>query len=173
MNSTLVIGLGNPILSDDTVGLHIIRALREMIKNENALADQIEIMELYAGGIRLVDILKDRDTVILVDAMVSGHIQPGEWSSSWLGAEDSFPITRNASSTHDLDIQSVLEMGEAIGLKMPAKIRIWGVEVSDVYSFSENPTEQIQKSIIPVAREIASFISLSAPVGSMIDREET
>ena len=172
MNPTLVIGLGNPILSDDTVGLHIIRALREIIGSGNSM-DKIDIMELYAGGIRLIDILKDRETVILVDAMLSGLLNPGEWSSCWLGTEDSFPLTRNASSTHDLDIQSVLEMGEAIGLKMPSKVRIWGVEVTDVHSFAEYPTEQIQKSVIPVAREIASFISLSAPVGSMIDREET
>ena len=162
---TLVIGLGNPILSDDSVGLHAVRLVREKLP-----AGAAEVIELYAGGIRLIDVLAGRDRVILVDAMITGTRRPGEWVSFRLtgGKAAWMPATRNSSSTHDMSLPEALELGSTLGMKMPSEVWIWGVEAYDVETFSEKPTERVARSIEAVAQEVADFAAGGIPVGGIL-----
>lgn len=162
MTRTLIVGLGNPILSDDSVGLHIARLLREKLSGE----DGVKVIELYAGGIRLIDVLAGWDRAILVDAMLTGTRRPGEWLSFQLaaGEVDGMPVTRNASSTHDMNFATAIEMGRMLGMPMPAEVWVWGVEAADVETFSEKPTEAVSLSVGRVAEEVAAAV---APRGAI------
>jgi hydrogenase maturation protease len=118
----------------------------------------IEVVELYAGGIRLLDMLSGWERAILVDAMVSGQRSPGDWVSFSLEDETAeariIPVMRNASSTHDLSFPMVLAMGRTLGMPMPSQIQVWGVEAADVETFSEKPTDSVARAIAPVAEEV-------------------
>jgi len=48
-----VLGLGNPILGDDAVGLHVARAVAKEIERQG-LGDLVEVREICAGGIDLL-----------------------------------------------------------------------------------------------------------------------
>jgi len=154
---TLVLGLGNPILTDDGVGLQVARRVRENLGGR----DGVSVQELYAGGIRLIDVLSGFDRVLLVDAMLSKQRAPGEWVSFRLSADDSplqkHPLTHNASSTHDLDLPTTLEMGRKLGMPMPSEVWVWGVEASDVETFSEQLTSAVAGAVGPVAEEVSAF----------------
>ena len=63
---TLIIGLGNPILTDDGVGVKVARLLEEKI--DLAAHPRLEIIEASAGGLRLMEVVLDYDRVILIDA---------------------------------------------------------------------------------------------------------
>ena len=54
---TLVIGLGNPLLSDDSVGLHVIRQLRPLVADR----PDVEVDEDYRGGLQLMERLVGYD----------------------------------------------------------------------------------------------------------------
>ncbi|MFC1927886.1 hydrogenase maturation protease, partial [Chloroflexota bacterium] len=60
----LVLGIGNPILSDDGVG---IKVAREVEKNLND--PQITVSEASAAGLSLLDSILGYDRVIIVDAI--------------------------------------------------------------------------------------------------------
>ena len=65
---TLVLGLGNPLISDDSVGLRVADALRPRL----AARPEIEVGEDVRGGLRLMERMEGFERVIVIDAIVSG-----------------------------------------------------------------------------------------------------
>jgi hydrogenase maturation protease len=149
MNKTVVIGLGNPILSDDSVGIKVVRVLRERL-NGNC---HIDTKEVYAGGLRLMDELVGYEKAIIIDAMVTGSAVPGTVSSVPLSG---IQETKNIVCSHDTNLSTALKMGRLLGLSLPDKVIIWGIEAEDVETFSEYLTEDVEKAVHVAVEKIMS-----------------
>ncbi len=65
---TLILGLGNPLITDDSIGLRVIEVL------QTRLADRpdVEVSEDYWGGLRLMERMIGFDRAIVVDAIQTG-----------------------------------------------------------------------------------------------------
>ncbi|BCB95203.1 hydrogenase expression/formation protein [Dissulfurispira thermophila] len=150
---TVVIGLGNPILSDDSVGIKVAREI-ERFKIQNSKL-KINIIEAYAGGLRLMDELIGYDRAIIIDAMVTGNVKPGSFKVLPLS---SLVTTRNISCTHDTNILTAIEFGKMLGLKLPDDITIIGIEAKDVETFAEELTDDVHKAVTIVASKIVDEI---------------
>ena len=140
---TLVIGLGNPLVSDDSVGLRVAAELK------NLLADRpdVEVGEDYWGGMRLMERMIDFDRAIVVDAICTGAA-PGTIHS--LGPDD-IP-TQKSASAHDVNLPTALEFGRRAGAHLPenCNVRLVGIEAQDILTFSEQCTPDVEAAI-PVA----------------------
>lgn len=139
---TIIIGLGNPILSDDSVGVLIARELKE--KMDSAGQSDVEVIEMYAGGIRLMDAMEGYDRAVIIDAMVTGMERPG--TVRRLSLSD-LVTTRNTLSVHDMDLPMAMEMGRMLGVPLPSEVVIWGIEAKDVENFGEGLTEEVAASV--------------------------
>ena len=62
---TLILGLGNPLVTDDSVGLRVIEQLKPLLADR---AD-VEVSEDYWGGLRLMERMIGFDRAIVVDAI--------------------------------------------------------------------------------------------------------
>lgn len=155
---TIVIGLGNPILSDDSVGIKIARALKERLSVSNSLncpVGPVDIIEIYAGGMRLMDAMVGYDRAIIADAVITGNTMPG--TITCIMPSD-ICTTRNLTCTHDSGLSTALEMGSMLGLKLPSHIRIWGIEAKDVETFSEDLTDEVKHAVPCVVDQICSYL---------------
>lgn len=141
---TLVLGLGNTILSDDGVGIHIARLIKEKLSD-------IDVIEASAAGFRVVDEIIGYDKLILIDSIRTKNGQPGNYYK--FGIEE-FKSTLHHSSPHDMDMFSALELMKKHDADLPQEIIIYAVEVEDIFTFSEQCTEKVAE-IIP---EITSII---------------
>ncbi|MDR1919211.1 MAG: hydrogenase maturation protease [Tannerellaceae bacterium] len=65
---TLVLGVGNLLLQDEGVGIHLVRAL----ENET-LPPDVDILDGGTGGLHLLHWLQGYDRLILVDATLDHH----------------------------------------------------------------------------------------------------
>jgi hydrogenase maturation protease len=148
---TVIIGVGNPMRGDDGVGLQVARELRERLAGEAA----VDVVELCAGGLRLMEAMAGYERAIVVDAMESGGA-PGTVRRLDAG---SLAETRNASSTHDGSLADALRLGREAGLRIPDDIRIWAVEAGDVATFGEGLTPRVEAAVgavvAAVCREVA------------------
>lgn len=149
---TIVLGLGNPLLSDDAAGLHVVACLRA----ELAGLRNVEVGEDYWGGLRLMERLIGYQRAIIVDARLSGA-PPG--TVSILTAEA--PPTRHGASAHDVDLWTALEFGRRAGAAVPlaGDIRIVAIEAADVETFGEQCTPAVAASL---SRAVAAVRSLLA-----------
>jgi hydrogenase maturation protease len=148
MSGTVVIGLGNPILGDDAVGLCVARALAA----ELAGVPGVVVKELHAGGMRVMDALAGFERAVIVDAMCTGARRPG--SVRRLEIEQ-LGQARNLASTHDTNLPTALELGRMLGLRMPADVTVFGIEALEVETFGEALSEDVQRSVPEAVRLIA------------------
>lgn len=152
---TLVAGLGNPIVSDDGVGVAVAREVARRLGPVPGLS----VTELYAGGLRLMDALVGYSRVVLIDAMLTGLHAPGTCLRLSL---DDLASTLHTASSHDASLPVALATGRALGLAMPDDVIIWAVEAADVVTFSESLTPPVAASVERVADLVIAELGLPA-----------
>lgn len=149
-DKTIIIGLGNPILSDDSVGVHAARSLNNVQK----VREVAEVREVYAGGLRLLDVLAGYERAIIIDAMQTGA-EPGTVRKFSLA---DLPRTRNLASTHDADLPTALEAGRKLGMELPGEIVVFGIEAADVVNFGEKLTPAVERGMEEAVQMIIGLL---------------
>ncbi len=140
---TLVLALGNPFLSDDSVGLHVARALEGWFNRP-----EITVMETSMAGLSLLDLLTGYDRVIIIDAI---QTREGEVGQVYRLEPEALDATRHVSTPHDVNFATALELGKRLGLVLPQQITIFAVEVEDVTTFGDRCTRRVEETIPVVA----------------------
>ncbi len=141
---TLILGLGNPILSDDGIGVHVARVIRRQ-------RPELDVLEASAAGFRVVDEMLGYDRVILIDAIVTGKMPVG---SVFELTREQFRNASHYSSPHDMGLFEAFELMKKHGAKLPEELIIIAIEVKDIDTFSENFTPQVEEAL-PEAVRIA------------------
>lgn len=119
-NRTLVIGIGNPLRSDDGLG---VRAAQWLAAKDLPLGVQVE--ELGTPGWSLVNHLQGWQRVVLIDA-----VQMGEYPGTWrrMDARQTQLITQDQSvSLHEPGLAESLALAQTLNL-MPEEVTVYGVE---------------------------------------------
>jgi hydrogenase maturation protease len=141
---TLVLGIGNPIVTDDSVGLKVARLIKDR-------RPDLDVVEACSGAMGLFDYVIDQDRVILIDSIKTEHGVPGEVYRMTVG--DLNPTMKQLSS-HGLDIASALKIGEGLGYKMPETVNVYAIQVKDNIRFGEECTAEVAERIPLIAQEI-------------------
>jgi len=143
---TLVVGLGNPILTDDGVGVKVAYAVEEALGPN--IPKNFTITEASVGGLRLMELMIGYDRVILIDAIMTQNGHDYGYIHQ-MSLEDLRQITptEHSTSAHDTSLITALEAGERLGLHLPKEFEIIAVEVENVMDFSDEPTPAVAKAI--------------------------
>lgn len=139
---TLVIGLGNPILTDDGVGIYAARALRRLLPPE---AD-VDVVELAVGGLELMEAMIDYERAIILDALWYPDLDVGEVVQFTAG---DLPETLNSANAHNADLPTALRAGREMGAALPDsdQIEIVAVTARKVLEFGDTPTAPVLAAI--------------------------
>jgi len=152
---TLVLGLGNPILSDDGVGIRVAQEVGKKLNDP-----RITIAEASLAGISLLDLIVGYDEVVIIDAIQTGKENAGQVSC--MGPED-FSCAKHLSSPHQINLVTALELGKLLNLAMPEKITIFAVEVKDITTFSEKCTSEVERAIPAVVSKVLQELNAKHP----------
>lgn len=154
---TLILGLGNDLLSDDAVGLEVVRRL-----NREAKTPEIEIRETCAASLELVDFLVGFDRVIIVDAIKTGTGKVGDVRV--LDPKD-MESGRTPTSLHHVGLATVLAAGKALGVNMPTRVRVFGIETNEVSVFGGPCSPEVEAAVPKVIHLIRA--ELDGSVGRL------
>jgi hydrogenase maturation protease len=120
--TVLILGVGNELLGDEGLGIHVARALIVQ-----SLPEHVQVIE---AGTALLDLLPEmarHDRVILVDAVRAGR-EPGTIYRVEMVAgsirQKEMPLQ---FSLHEWGILETLQAGETMGL-MPKQLELLGAE---------------------------------------------
>ena len=144
---TIIVGIGNPIRSDDAVGLVVARILRERL----AGTEGIDVAELWAGGLRLVEAMAGYDRAVVIDAMATGDKPPGSVRRLTLA---DLGAARNLTCAHDTSLPTALELWRRSSVPVPEDIAIWGIEGKDMLTLSEQLSQPVDEAVPVVAAAI-------------------
>jgi len=136
---TLVLGLGNPILGDDSVGFRVIQELKDKFSRPG-----LTLMESSASGLGLLDLITGYDKVIIIDAI---QTEGGQAGKIYRLNTENLSDTRHLGSPHSINLATALELGKKLGIALPQQIIIFAIEVVDVNTFSEKCTLEVEQAI--------------------------
>lgn len=142
----LVLGVGNPILSDDGVGIYVARELK---KRE---LPGVDVEELAASGLELLDAVRGYDKVVIIDAIQTTHGKVGELH---VLEEKDFEKSVHGSSPHGINIATALALGRRLVPKdMPREVVFFAIEAEDLLNVSENLTPKVAGAIPQIIKRI-------------------
>ncbi len=142
--NTLILGIGNPILTDDGVGIKVAQKLKEG-------NPKLEVIETSEAGIALLDLITGYDKLIIIDSIKTEKGKPGDLYK--LELEDLKPA-KDFPSSHGIGIATAFELGQRLGYSMPKFVSIYAMEVKDNTTFGEKCTREVKERIPFIAKQI-------------------
>ncbi|RMH04750.1 MAG: hydrogenase maturation protease [Nitrospirae bacterium] len=127
MKRLRVIGIGQTLAGDDGVGMMVARHLRFVCGSE------VDIVEAGVPGVGLLDLLRDVEAAVVIDAVQSGR-PPGMLHRLEIPRDLNVLLHawgRGCSSTHAFGLGETLMLGQTLGL-LPAIMRVYGIEIGQI-----------------------------------------
>ena len=137
---TVVLGMGNPILTDDSVGVRLAQDVQVALSGCPGLE---VVPECSVGGLNLLDYLEGFNQAVVLDAIHTTGGQPGD--CYYFTAVD-LRDTTNLSNVHDANFATALTLGRNLGMRLPRDpdIHVFAVEVEDDLTFGTELTTTLQ-----------------------------
>lgn len=139
---TLILGLGNPILGDDGVGIYIASAL-------DGLFQDTEVYTASMIDLNMLDLFIEYDRVIVIDALLDG--------SSPIGTLRKLPLgqaTLHLFSSHGVHFFELLQLGKDLRYDLPRIERIYGIGIGDGAVFGTELSPRLMEMIEDIIHEI-------------------
>ncbi|GIM27737.1 hydrogenase 2 maturation protease [Clostridium polyendosporum] len=151
MKNIAVVGIGNILLRDDGIGIHVINMLQKEPQEKN--------VEIFDGGtciFSLIDIFVKNHKVIIVDSLKGGH-PPGTVYK--VTPEELGSCIKANSSLHDVQVLDILNSVKLMGYS--PEVIIIGVEPKEIFydmDISSTLREQIPKIIEVIKEELGKEV---------------
>jgi len=147
--STLILGVGNILLSDEGVGVHVIRRLREM-----EVPPEAEIVDGGTGGYELIEFFRNKNRIIIVDC-VRGDAAPGSIIRASPGQLDL--QWEPGYSLHQYGLRELLH--HASSLSPPPEITILGVVPENTGSPGVNLSKTVEARLDRLIAEVLDLVA--------------
>ncbi len=157
---TLVLGVGNPLMGDEGVGPRVVEHLLSFAR----FPDNVDVVDAGTMGFSMLNLLRDADVVIVVDAVRGSGHEPG--TVVMLDPESMAP-NQVMHSLHDARLTDVLDAANLMGLD-PDVVCI-GVEVAEIVHWKLELTPAVEKA---VQRAAGAVIDLLLERGADVEAAE-
>ena len=148
---TLVLGIGNTLLTDEGIGVHVLQAL------ESELGHLPDVTLLDGGTLSftLAGPIEEADALIVVDA---AHIktQPGGWALLKGEEMDAFLMSNRKASVHEVGLTDLRAIAILAG-HWPEKRAMLAIQPQTI-DWGEHPTPAVAAAIPPVCAAIVNQI---------------
>ena len=145
---TIVLGLGNELLSDDAIGIITARRLRSELNGE------VDVIESGLSGLALLDLLIGYDQAIIIDSISTGKDPPGTIIE--LEPDDLGPVI--APSPHYTGLPEMISIARELGLEFPDRIRIFAIKAFDLETIGGGMSPHVYSSIEKAVKRIKKRI---------------
>jgi len=142
----VVVGLGNPLLTDDAVGVRAAELLAARLATTG-----VDVVQSAWGGMRFVDLLAGYDRAIIVDAIEWRRGPPG--TVYRLTPDEAIPTLR-AVSYHDVSLGTALALGRSLDIPLPVETVFFAVEAQETRTFGEHLTPAVEAALPELVRRV-------------------
>jgi hydrogenase maturation protease len=155
--TTVIVGLGNPILGDDGIGWHVAEGVNAHLFRYPLPDQDVKVECLSLGGLSLMERLINCDRAILVDAIDTGNNPLGSvhrYSLEDLPDKSGGHLT----AAHDTSLQTALRLGRSMGANLPDDIMVVGIESPYVYDFSEELSPAVAAALPAAVKTVLDLL---------------
>lgn len=146
----VVIGLGNVLLSDEGIGVHLVRRLSG-VNNKFPLVDFIDA---GSAGMNLLHLIANRKKAVIIDCAQMGA-EPG--TIRRFTADEVQDVKKLSHySLHEADILQVINLSKQLG-ECPDEVVFFGIEPESLgagQNLSKTLSDRIDSYIADVCKEL-------------------
>ncbi|MEI7662544.1 MAG: hydrogenase maturation protease [Bacteroidota bacterium] len=147
---TLILGIGNEILTDDAIGLRLVDDLQACCCSPRLVFEKATV-----GGLEILELIKGYKAVLFLDAIKTVNGTPGD---VYRMSFSDFADTLHLSNLHDVGFIEAIRLGEALGLSLPETLLIFAVEIVEDRVFSSEFTPAIESRYPRILMEAERFL---------------
>jgi len=148
---TLILGMGNDILTDDAIGPRLINDLSGIIGNRD-----VDFNTACCGGLEIIEYISGYEKVIFIDGIHTSGGIPGD---VYYYKPSDFQETSHLSSIHDITFLTSLKLGHSLGIQIPTDLHIIAIEIVEDLRFSMEFTPQIKNRYPEILKDVEAKIS--------------
>lgn len=148
---TLVLGIGNTLLSDEGVGVHAIQYLQQ----HHADVPGTEYIDGGTLSFTLAGLIEQARNLIVIDA-TQLHARPGT-VRTYVGDEmDAFLNRNRKSSVHEVSLMDLLSIA-ALAEQLPPQRALVGIQ-PQIIDWGESPSAHVQAAIPHACAQVLGLI---------------
>ena len=148
---TLVLGIGNTLLTDEGVGVHVLQALEPLL----AADPDVTLLDGGTLSFTLAGPIGDAEALVVVDA-ANIRAEPGEWTLLEGTAMDDFLVGNRKSSVHEVGLTDLRAIALLTG-HWPERRAMLAIQPEAV-GWGESPTPAVAAAIPPACAAIRGLI---------------
>lgn len=145
-NEILILGIGNILLNDEGVGIHVVATLEK----EGYLG--ADLMDGGTGGFHLLSFIQSYKTVIIIDASLdqfaAGHVRV-----LYPKYAKDFPVQLSA---HEVGLKDLLDAAFLLG-NMP-KIHLIAISIKDFQDMGMELTQEVEAAIPEAVKTVKTLV---------------
>lgn len=150
-NKIIIIGLGNEFISDDGVGIFVLRDLKNKLYSLVDDNTNFVFEELSVGGLGLLDFISGYGKCIIIDTILTRTQPPG---TIYRFIQNSSDEPLKIKSSHQINLPQVIGLAKLLKIDFPETIVIYGIEAEDITTFKIGCTEKVQEAIPKLVKMI-------------------
>jgi hydrogenase maturation protease len=139
--STVVLGLGNPLMADEGIGVYLLERLAE----QAAQYDDVDFIDAGTGGMSVLHLIDGRAKAVFIDCAFMDE-EPGTLRRFTPEDVRSTKVLAH-QSLHDADLLHILTLAEQFGQR-PDDVVIFGIQPKVVES-----RQEISKALVDRTEE--------------------
>ncbi len=143
----ILIGLGNPIMSDDRLGLIVAEEVHKRLPGFDL------DLSCYCP-LDIIDRITGYDRAVLIDSMVTSQLAPGTVRR----VDVSQDLTVHCGTTHGMGLSEAIQVARACGVRLPGEILIYGIEVEDPFTIGSQISSALKERLTEVVDSIVEDI---------------
>lgn len=154
MKKTLILGVGNYILSDDGLSVHVL----ERLQADNLIPDEIQMIDGGTCGLDLLQYLEGVSNLIIIDAIKTRDGIPG--SIIRLDGDKVPAYLSVKISPHDIGLPDLLATAKLRDL-YPEKIVVFGIQPASLelgVELSPEVAANVESLIELIQKEVTEII---------------
>ena len=148
---TLVLGIGNTLLSDEGVGVHAIHQLQEQYGD----TPNTRFIDGGTLSFTLAAEIEEADNLIVIDA-TQLHDKPGTVKAFVDEEMDKFLGNGNKRSVHEVGLLDLIHISRMTG-HFPKRRALFGIQPQKL-DWGENPTEPVSAAIPLICEQVMQQI---------------
>ena len=145
----VVLGLGNPVLGDDAVGLHVAGEVERLLQARPVPG--VRVLTSARGGFELIDLLAGCTHAVIVDCLEAPGGAPGTVRRLSLRR---FAGSARLVGAHEMSVADAFELGRALGAGMPDTVAIYGIAGAEMRTLGAAMTPAVVAAVAPLALRI-------------------
>lgn len=138
-NGTIIIGIGNNLLSDDGVGPYMAEQIGQKLDFPHRSVTHLSL--------ELLDLILDQRLIYIIDSFRNSEIPVGEVVQFTL---DDLEYRQNPSYSHGITIPIIFNIGKKLYKSMPENAYFFGINVSDNQTISESFSDELNHKLAEI-----------------------